>query len=110
MFKTIDIDGAWRRNCQPDCVSAGACFILDEDNGVEQTYTISQYEDCSTSQRGELMGLTLALEHIAACAPDTDTVVITDSEYLFNTMTKEWVSRWEVNGWKTAQGTDLKNK
>ena len=110
MLKTIAIDGACRRNGRPDCVSAGACFILDEDEHTQKGATLSQFEEHSTSQRGELLGLQVALDHVRIAPLDTDTLIITDSEYLFNTMTKEWVSRWEHSGWKTAQGEDVKNK
>lgn len=108
-MKTIAIDGACRRNGKPDCISAGSCFILVEDNnGVEQCFTISDHETESTSQRGELTGLLLAFEHIAI--DNTETVVITDSEYLFNTITKRWVDRWMHNQWQTADGSPVKNQ
>ena len=107
-MKTIAIDGACRRNGQPDCISAGSCFIVVEEDNVEQSFVISDHETMSTSQRGELTGLLLAFEHIAI-AP-VDTVIITDSEYLFNTITKRWVDRWVHNNWQTAEGTDVKNK
>lgn len=108
MYKTIAIDGACRRNGKEDCLAAGACFIVDTDDKVDQCYTTSIYEENSTSQRGELYGLLQAVEHVSAYP--VDTVVVTDSEYLFNTMTKEWVDRWMAEGWITAQGTPVKNK
>ncbi len=106
--KTIAIDGACRRNGQPDCISAGACFIIIQENGVEQGYILSTHEVESTSQRGELYGLLLALENIAA--HPLDTVIVTDSEYLFNTVTKGWVNRWRATDWLTAEGAPVKNK
>lgn len=109
MQRTIAIDGACRLNGTPNCVSTGAAFIIDhdEETGIEQGYLDTLWEPKSTSQRGELQGLYIALDYI--CAHPADTVIITDSEYLFNTMTKEWVDRWVHNGWKTAQGTEVKN-
>lgn len=109
MQRTIAIDGACRLNGTPNCVSTGAAFIidLDEETGIEQGYLDTLWEANSTSQRGELQGLYIALDYI--CAHPEDTVIITDSEYIFNTMTKEWVNRWVHNGWKTAQGTEVKN-
>ena len=35
--------------------------------------------------------------------------VYTDSAYVKNGIT-QWVYRWEINNWKTSQGTDVKNK
>ena len=107
-IKTIAIDGACRRNGKPDCVSAGACFILVEDKGIEQGFVVSTHEVESTSQRGELYGLLLAMENVVS--HPMDTVIITDSEYLFNTVTKEWVERWKATGWLTAEGNPVKNQ
>lgn len=107
-IKTIAIDGACRRNGKPDCISAGACFILVEDKGIEQGFVVSTHEVESTSQRGELYGLLLAMENVANTPMDT--VIITDSEYLFNTVTKEWVERWKATGWLTAEGSPVKNQ
>ena len=107
-IKTIAIDGACRRNGQPDCVAAGACFILTEDGNTEQARITSSLETPSTSQRGELSGLLLAMEDVYDYPMDT--VVVTDSEYLFNTVTKRWVDRWVATGWVTAEGSPVKNK
>jgi len=106
-MKTIAIDGACRRNGSPDCIAAGACFILIEDD-IEQSFILTTHEEKSTSQRGELYGLLLALEN--TIGSPTDTVIITDSEYIFNTITKEWVARWLATGWLTAEGTPVKNQ
>ena len=54
------------------------------------------------------MGLLLAVEHVAQ--NPVDTIIITDSEYLFNTMTKRWVDRWIHENWLTAKGTKVKNQ
>lgn len=106
--KTIAIDGACRRNGQPSCISSGACFVVTTDeNGTETSEASSFYEEQSTSQRGELYGLLLAIDHVKQ--NPAPTVIITDSEYLFNTMSKRWVDRWLHNGWTTAQGDPVKN-
>ena len=108
MYKTIAIDGACRHNGSPNCISAGACFIMDSAADIDQGYSMSTHEDESTSQRGELYGLLLAVEHVAQ--NPVDTIIITDSEYLFNTMTKRWVDRWIHENWLTAKGTKVKNQ
>ena len=107
-IKTIAIDGACRRNGKPDCISSGSCFIVVESNGTEQSFVVSDHETESTSQRGELTGLLLAVENVSSSPMDT--VIITDSEYLFNTITKRWVDRWQHNGWVTADGSTVKNQ
>ena len=45
-----------------------------------------------------------------ACASKQPTQIITDSEYLFNSMTKEWYKSWNNRGWTTAAGDPVKNK
>lgn len=104
----IAIDGACRRNGKPDCVAAGGVFIQQyEGSFMKQTAVLSAYEKGSTNQRGELLALMKALDYVYSAKQDAQ--IITDSEYLFNAMTKDWYSRWSDNGWKTATGEDVKN-
>lgn len=99
------IDGACRRNGTPDCVSAGGIFMSFEDG----TYsTASTHEYRSTNQRGELLALLSAITN--AVLFNQETCIITDSEYIFNAMTKQWYNRWHDNGWLTASGDEVKNK
>lgn len=106
----ISIDGACRRNGKPDCVAAGGVFIqqFDSDLKLQQTSTLSNYETASTNQRGELLALLTALDHIWSTKQSTQ--IVTDSEYLFNAMTKEWYKSWQHKGWVTAVGEPVKNK
>lgn len=105
----IAIDGACRRNGQPDCVSSGGVFIQDfaEDGTVTRSGVISCFEANSTNQRGELKALIQALYHVYATQEPAQ--ILTDSEYLFNAMTKEWPQRWAANGWITANGGPVAN-
>ena len=104
----IAIDGACRRNGKPDCVSSGGVFIqLFKENTLVATDTRSNYELNSTNQRGELLALLTALDYVHASRQDTQ--IITDSEYLFNAMTKVWYDKWSANGWLTASGEPVKN-
>lgn len=102
----IAIDGACRRNGQPDCVSAGGLIAIDEYSGRYET--LHRSERASTNQRGELLALKAAL--MLVLGNETDAQIITDSEYLFNTMTKGWLDRWQANGWRTAAGDAVKNE
>lgn len=105
----ISIDGACRRNGQPTCVSSGGVFIQEYSCHLEllRTYTKSRYEVSSTNQRGELLALLQALEEVLELSQPAQ--IITDSEYLFNTMTKGWYNSWESSGWRTAAGEAVKN-
>jgi ribonuclease HI len=106
----ISIDGACRRNGKPDCVSAGGVFIqqFDKDLHLQQTSILTNYEIHSTNQRGELLALLTALDYIWSAKQYTQ--IITDSEYLFNTMTKGWYKSWQHKGWVTAAGEPVKNR
>jgi len=104
----IAIDGACRRNGKPDCISAGGVFVMSYDDlKLTRTYTLSGYEFNSTSQRGELQALLMALDYVNMYKQDAQ--IITDSEYLFNTVTKEWYKNWERKGWVTAVNEPVKN-
>lgn len=105
----ISIDGACRRNGKPDCVASGAVFIkqYDEYNNLVATCPLSMWELKSTNQRGELLALLKALDYIYASEQHAQ--IITDSEYIFNAMTKDWFVGWESRGWKTAMYEPVKN-
>ena len=106
----IAIDGACRRNGKPDCVAAGGVFIqqFDQDLKFQQSKVLSNYELRSTNQRGELLALLTALDHIWTAKQEAH--IVTDSEYLFNAMTKEWYKSWQHKGWVTAIGEPVKNR
>ena len=106
----ISIDGACRRNGKPNCVSAGGVFIMHYNNALELTHTAlkSNYELESTNQRGEMLALLTAIDYVYDSKQSAQ--VITDSEYLFNTMTKNWCGNWANKGWVTSTGAPVKNK
>ena len=99
------IDGACRRNGKPNCTAAGGVFVMHPDGS---TAVISCSEQESTNQRGELSALLMALQY--ATCQQYEVQLITDSEYIFNAMTKQWYSRWRAYGWTTAAGDPVKNK
>lgn len=103
----IAIDGASRRNGKPDCVSAGAAVVFLDNNDLVLKV---KPEYASTSQRGEINGLILALEYAVSILPDgEDIIVVTDSEYLHNTIMKEWLQKWYKNDWVGSTGP-VKNR
>lgn len=105
----ISIDGACRRNGKPNCVSAGGVFITHHsDASMVATNTLSNYELKSTNQRGELLALLTALDYVWSSKQNAN--IVTDSEYLFNAMTKEWYRGWFAKNWVTASGDPVKNK
>lgn len=106
----IAIDGACRRNGKPDCVASGGVFIQGiNDDGTEAGYcTKALHEYGSTNQRGELLALLKALKIIYKS--DYEATVVTDSEYIFNAMTKQWYKSWQFNDWLTRDGNPVKNR
>lgn len=106
----IAIDGACRRNGREDCVSAGGAFImqLDENLQIVDTTIVSNYEIGSTNQRGELIALLTAIDYVHDSGKQAQ--IVTDSEYLFNSVTKGWCESWINKGWLTAIGEPVKNK
>lgn len=105
----IAIDGACRRNGKPTCISSGGVFIqhYNEHGECIATQILSNYEVQSTNQRGELLALLTALDYIWSSKQPTQ--IVTDSEYIFNAMTKEWFVGWESRQWQTASYEPVKN-
>lgn len=98
----IAVDGACKRNGLPTCSSSGVAWIQTE----EGDYLFrSRFETCSTNQRGEINGLYEALKYASEHAKeDEDIIIITDSEYLHNTVALDWVGKWARNNWIGATG------
>ena len=98
-------DGSCRRNGKPDCVAG---FGVAASDG----HILSGYETASTSQRGELYGMIHALDYAITLRNNgyyNDISVVSDSAYVINCIREQWFARWIRNGWRTAQGTEVKN-
>ena len=71
----------------------------------------SKFETQSTNQRGEINGLLEALKFAVATAyPNEDIIIITDSEYLHNTVCLGWYEKWRRNNWVGGAGDTVKNQ
>lgn len=73
---------------------------------------ISGYEFCTTNNRMEIMGAIVALDWLTkdAFCQGKKVTIKTDSQYLNNIFSKNWIERWKSNGWQTVQGKDVLNK
>ena len=107
IYILIAIDGACKRNGKPDCSSAGAAWI--QTDAGEMCYKSIFEETESTNQRGEINGLISALVFAAQSNTKEDIIIITDSEYLHNTVMLDWLGKWEANNWVGATGP-VKNR
>lgn len=102
----LAIDGASRRNGKPDCLAAGAVFVRDTETGSCMLQSRVEYN--ATNQRGEIAALLKALEY--GCDSHEDVFLVTDSEYVFNTVSKTWYKNWRNKGWVTGVGDPVKNR
>jgi ribonuclease HI len=104
--KSVDIieifaDGSSEGN-STGCGGWGA--IIRKDGWDEE---ISGAFHKATNNQMELMAVIKALK----CLRDKryTIVICTDSQYVKNGIT-EWIKRWKINGWKTADKEPVKNK
>ena len=61
----------------------------------------------TTNNRMELMGV---IEALAALKRPCDVTLYTDSSYIKNAVTRDWLGNWRRNGWRTADKKPVKNR
>ena len=96
----IYTDGACSGN--PGTGGWGAVIIDEENNQIE----LSGSEKSTTNNRMELLAPIKALKKIKE---EANITIFTDSTYLKNGIS-EWIKKWEINGWKSANKKPIKNK
>ena len=79
-----------------------AAIILDGNNQSQ----ISGSENKTTNNRMELMAAIMALKKIKK---ESDITIYTDSRYVKDGIT-EWIKKWKINNWKSANKKPVKNK
>ena len=99
----IYTDGSCLKN--PGGAGGWAAIVTDTHTGEIKELTGG--EKATTNNRMELSAALFALSSIKK--PSTITLV-TDSEYLKNAFTKNWLKNWQKRNWKTATGADVKNR
>lgn len=102
----IAIDGAVKAPGTPNCLSVGCAAFFEADG--DELYTVKHEYPNSTSQRGEINGLILALQKMVEV--EEEAVILTDSEYLYNTVMFEWVQKWAAANWIAGNGEPPKNQ
>lgn len=68
---------------------------------------ISGAERETTNNR---MELTAPIEALKLLKRPCDVTLYSDSAYLINAFKQGWIYNWQINGWKTADKKDVKNK
>ena len=95
----IYTDGACKGN--PGVGGWGA--ILKYNNQIKE---INGFSDNSTNN---IMELTAVIEALKQLNRACNIIITTDSTYVKNGIT-DWINKWKINGWKTANKKSVKNK
>ncbi|NLA27765.1 MAG: ribonuclease HI [Firmicutes bacterium] len=99
---TIYTDGACSGNPGP---GGWAAVIITGKTG--KTAEIWGGEAHTTNQRMELQA---AIEALRALSGPSRVSLYSDSAYLVNAFRQRWISRWQVNGWRTAANKPVQNQ
>lgn len=100
MTITAAVDGSALGNPGP----AGWAWVVSPDAWAAGGF------DRATNNIGELMALVRLLEDTAAAGfEDEPLVVLADSQYVINSVTK-WMPGWKRRGWKKADGKPVMNR
>lgn len=100
----IYTDGACSENPGP----GGWAMVFNTDNACE---SFSGRELSTTNNRMELTAVVRCLERIAKFGSVEDIhEVYCDSAYVVNSINNKWLDRWKMNGWKTKQCDNIKNR
>jgi ribonuclease HI len=118
MKVVVSFDGACRRNGKPNAIGAAGLhleFFNNENPNLLESHSSSSYAIVggATNQSAEIQGFIMALEEldeVRHVVPLDDVYLVTDSEYVFNTITKQWYKAWQNSGWINASGDPVKNK
>ena len=64
----------------------------------------------SKETTNNIMELTAILEALKALKQECEVTLYSDSAYCVNAFTQGWIYNWVMKGWKTADGSEVKNK
>jgi len=95
-------DGSCLGNGTANAVGGWGVFVFRN----SESFEFSGYERNTTNNRMELMAVIKALELIKMPVPIE---IHTDSQYVKNGIT-QWIKKWKINKWRTAQGAPVKNQ
>ncbi|KAL4876933.1 ribonuclease H-like protein [Aspergillus karnatakaensis] len=116
----IDIytDGGCRGNGRPWAIGAAAYAVKNKWGRYRGgTRCLPRNSNPRpSSQRAEITGIILALEHVLEKweslddeKPDLDVTIYTDSKYAVGCMT-DWIWTWANNGWVNSRGWEVANR
>lgn len=81
-------------------------------NTKDECKTYSGYELDATNNRMELMAFLKSIEKISKdkYKKKNSYEIYSDSAYVVNGINCGWLYNWKLNGWKTKDGKDIKNR
>ena len=90
----------------------GALVIL---NPLSQDPDIQTIKGCNTETTNNRMELTAIVESLVYITETKERnkegyTIYSDSAYVLNAITLDWISRWQVKNWKGANKKPIKNK
>lgn len=103
LIRAIYTDGACSGNPGP---GGWGTVIYLTDGSVHE---LGGYEAATTNNRMEMQAAIAALDFLIASGQTVPTVLLTDSEYVKNGITK-WIKGWKQKGWKTSTGKPVLNQ
>ena len=103
---TVSIDGSCKGNGTGHAISGFGIYW-----GPNHPYNISERISKTENQSNQVAELTAAVRAVEQIREKgfKEMNIQTDSMYVCNGITS-WVSKWLNNGWKTAQGNEVKHK
>ena len=96
----IYTDGA----CSGNPGKGGWAAIILNEKSIQSN--VSGGENSTTNNRMELMAPIMALNKIKK---SSEIIIYTDSKYVKDGIT-EWIKKWKLNNWKSANRKPVKNK
>ena len=105
----IFTDGAARGN--PDGPGGyGAVLRIRNAQGETLEKELSGGYPHTTNNRMELMAVIAALEEVGRLGEPCEGLIYSDSRYVVDAFSKNWITNWKKNGWVTASRTPVKNQ
>ncbi len=100
-------DGAY--SSKYDIAGGGVSIHRVDERANVHISCIDCFECGSTNQRAEILGFITALKYLVNRGKRYDVMMAVDSRYVYDTVTKGWLSNWHKFGWVKRDGEPVKN-
>ena len=96
--------------CEGHGDKSGAYAVVILNEGKKTVLAISGGQMGTTVNRMYLMGLIEALKILIRAEGVQSVQIVTDEDFVSSGVRYRWWSRWNENGWKTKNGSPVKNQ